>query len=423
MNTLRAASTALVLIFGLHALPVPTNRILEAAQAGGGKTNAGEKPLLKKFALLVGCSKYEFDPSLELFGSTNDVRIFKELLQELGFQDQDIATLVGWPDDASKRPTCSNIKAAFESLIKKADEQTQVVILLGGHGTQIPIPEGQNPLDPKNFEPDGLDEVFLPADFQQGGPRGLKNIILDDEIGAWLTRLRQKGAHVWIVFDCCHSGTMDRAAIAQDLERPREVRPERLLPKKEIDAAVKRSHEAVAEARARGKLTVGQLLRDDFLDGAAGAPPNKALKGKVTAFFAAQPFETTRELPRPPGAPRTQEHYHGLLTYTLVKTLKQHSGGKLTYRELMRALMAEYASERGARGPTPGSDGDLDLEVLGVKLWPKRSLIVLKRDQSKLKVTTGGLQGLTPGSILSVHAPAGKKGGTEGVLGYVEVLP
>ena len=34
---------------------------------------------------------------------------------------------------------------------------------LSGHGTQVPIPPDQDPLDPKNFEPDGMDEVFLPG--------------------------------------------------------------------------------------------------------------------------------------------------------------------------------------------------------------------------------------------------------------------
>src|SRR5690606_15651718 len=108
--------------------------------------------------------------------------------------------------DPAKRPTCANIEAAFERLIAKAASGSQVVILLSGHGFRFPLPESQTePLDPNNPEPDGLDEAFLPADYQAG-----KNMILDNQIAAWLDELRGKGSHVWIVFDSCHSGTMMR---------------------------------------------------------------------------------------------------------------------------------------------------------------------------------------------------------------------
>ena len=98
-----------------------------------------------------------------------------------------------------------------EELIGKAGPDVQLFILLSGHGMQVPIPETQtDPLDPKNPEPDGMDEVFLPADAKSWTKDGLENAIRDDQMGGWLDRMRERGAAVWIVFDCCHSGSMTR---------------------------------------------------------------------------------------------------------------------------------------------------------------------------------------------------------------------
>ena len=76
---------------------------------------------------------------------------------------------------------------------------------------QIPIPDSQSDaFDPANPEPDGLDEVFLPADVGRWQEGNLNGAIMDDQIGKWLAQMRDKGADVWIVFDCCHSGSMSR---------------------------------------------------------------------------------------------------------------------------------------------------------------------------------------------------------------------
>ena len=49
---------------------------------------------------------------------------------------------------------------------------------------------------------------------------GVPNALVDNEIGAALDAIRDKGAFVWVVFDGCHSGTATRAAEVDDeLER------------------------------------------------------------------------------------------------------------------------------------------------------------------------------------------------------------
>src|SRR5205085_11772684 len=106
----------------------------------------------KRLALLVGCTKYRHPEIPELFGPANDVKLFADMLREhFGYEDGEITRLAGWPDDAHQRPTFANIVAAFDKLIARAGEGTQVVILMSGHGVQVPIPESQvDPLDPAN---------------------------------------------------------------------------------------------------------------------------------------------------------------------------------------------------------------------------------------------------------------------------------
>ena len=99
-----------------------------------------------------------------LDGPGNDIPLWFKLLTDpkgFAFPVENVVQLVGWPDDPQKRPTFANIVNGFEELIVKALPDTQVVIVLCGHGTRVPIPETQkDALDPKNPAPDGMNVVF-----------------------------------------------------------------------------------------------------------------------------------------------------------------------------------------------------------------------------------------------------------------------
>jgi hypothetical protein len=351
-----------------------------------------------------------------LYGPVNDVLAWAKLLTEpagFAFPQAHVTQLVGWPDDVAKRPTRANIAKGFAELAANAGPGDRIVIVLSGHGTQLPVPVDQDPLDPKNFKPDGLDEAFLPADVRYGS-NGLENHILDREIGAWLDRILEKGADVLVVLDCCHSGTMTRSAL--DVERTRLVRPQALgIPDKDVEAAAKRAREAVNKSAKEGKPRA-EATRIGQRSGPKG-------RGHLVTFYAAQPFETTPELPLPGGAPHTRENYYGLLNYTLIQALRQRQN-PITYRELSQVIVAQYRASRGTRGPLPYAEGDLDREVLGFKEWPNRGRVVLRNAKNKpLRVSAGQLDGLTPESVLAVYPPAidSKKRDAMTILGYVRV--
>jgi hypothetical protein len=359
-------------------------------------------PAAGRRALLVGVTTYDhLPPALHLKGPANDVRLVRRLLQErYRFPAAGIVSLTEDEGSPAQRPTRANIEREFRRLADRAREGDQVVILLSGHGSRQPEAD---PPSSEHPEPDGLDEIFLPADVKawNNSSGRVPNAVVDDEFGAWLRAITAKKAYVWVIFDCCHSGTMTRGT-----EVVREVPPEVLVPREELD----RAHE---RASRRRETTRG---------GPAAQPAPfvpRQPSDYLVATYACRSHESTPEGLLPPGSPDSKSH--GLLTYCLVDILikSAESRAALTYRELVRRLQALYAGRlQGA--PTPLVEGrGQDRIVLGTE-QPTRSRLMLTRDRDGYKVDAGDLYGLTPGSILAVDSP----GGTEGepkLQGHVKV--
>ena len=245
------------------------------------------------------------DRSLE--GPAHDAQLMGRLLRErYQFPPEGIVTLTEDQASPALRPTRANIEREFRRLADQAREGDQVVILLAGHGSQEP----ENPPDPINPEPDGLNEIFLPADVSQwkATPGHVPNAIVDDDLGAWLCAITAKRAFVWAIFDCCHSGTMTRGT-----EVVRELPPELLVPQAELARA--REQAAKRQEKTRG--------------GPAAEPaPFVALEPSeyLVAVYACRPTEVTPESLQPPESAHAT--YHGLLTYSLVHVLTEAADAK-----------------------------------------------------------------------------------------------
>lgn len=382
------------------------NRLLYAVAwiVSLGSTNAacdarGNEPA-GKYALLIGCTRYSNLPeSLQLKGPGNDVQLMKELLVgRFGFSSDSIVVLSESAGRDDTRPTRANIKYEFVRLAKVAKKGDQVVILLAGHGSQQP---DQEPPDPGDAEPDGLDEIFLPADVGRwDGDQGqVANAIVDDELRAWLKEIQQRGAEVWIIIDACHSGTMCRG---NDDEVTRRTPPDMLTPESILQEARRRAAGRAARSRGEEDATMLKLPRQ-----VAG----------LTALYAAQSHELTVEKSLPAGSPDRKRY--GLLTYSLCQILTE-SDAPLTYHELIDQIHSQYA-RWGRTFPTPLVEGaDRDREVLGVRRWPGRSQIVLTAVDDKPLINAGALVGLGSGTILSVCPPLGAAN-RDRPVGYVRI--
>lgn len=273
-------------------------------------------PAHDRRALLVGVSHYDnLAPALQLAGPRNDVTLMRELLQRHGFTPQDVMVLADGVDGTRALPTRSNILAALDELVAASHAGDFVIFYYSGHGSQVWAPQ-KRMLE----EPDGFDELILPADVGRwnGARRMVDKAIVDDEIGTRITALLGHGARVWAIFDTCHADTMTRGGDPD--ERVRSV-----------NAAVLGAPPTPAAA---GSLPPqpGQWA------GPSDALPDRA---RLVAFYATGSAQTASErLIRSTGL---QARWYGLFTYLLATTLEREP--ELTYRALARRIDTRMQSE------------------------------------------------------------------------------
>ena len=140
---------------------------------------------VNKNALLIGCNY--IGTQNELSGCINDVEnIQNKLKTQYGFNSIVIMT-----DNTNKKPTKVNILDEIKVLLNNSKSGDKLFLGFSGHGTYTKDTNGD--------EKDGLDEMFVPLDF---------NCISDDEIKICINNNLKKDVTLFALFDCCHSGTI-----------------------------------------------------------------------------------------------------------------------------------------------------------------------------------------------------------------------
>lgn len=349
-------------------------------------------------ALLIGCTVYpELPRRYQLRGPSNDVALTAELLQDrFEFESARIVTLVH-ENDAAFRPTHDNIAREFTALAERVAPGDHVLILVGGHGSQV---RDDNPGDPTDDEPDGLDEVFLPEDVttRNASAAGAK-AIRDDQIGKWLDAIRARGAFVFYIADTCHSGSGFRGTRDDEPFDPHAFYRTRHVPAYVLDGTIEESDEEEA----------AEEIRTDADD-----------MGGLVAIFAVDESKLEMEHPMPPESKRDAPSY-GRLTYTLNWVLSR-SRRLLTYRELAQQIHWQYeAWDWSDLGYTRGMEDDFDREVLGQQKWEHRSSVTLVRDDyDRLSINVGLLHGAYVRNIYGVYPQVGAAN-DEVAVGFVMV--
>ncbi len=152
-----------------------------------------------KKALLIAISDYKYSNSWESKSSLNSSIFIKNALINQGFNDSSISCLY------DNKATKDGILQKIKQLKDEAKKDDIIVIHYAGHGNQI---EGSN------NETDGKDEAIVPYDAFTTNAKNVKSsLIIDDDIGKWIKELRQKvgeNGEIFLILDCCYSGTGDR---------------------------------------------------------------------------------------------------------------------------------------------------------------------------------------------------------------------
>ena len=356
-------------------------------------------------ALIVAVSEY---PGLLdedwLEGPNNDALLAHDYLTNdapVPFSAGDVTVLASSLDLATAEPTLANIRGAMARLADEAQAGDFVYLHFAGHGIEQParFPEQ---------EVDGKDQVFLPRDVtpltQADGhwPNGY----VDKDIKADIDAIRQKGARVWAVFDCCHSATITRAL---DLVPEGEVARKLDLRKYGIPDHMWRQ----TTTRSAGGNTAGMRARSMFGDETA-EQTSEGLAPMV-AFFAAQTIEVTPELPLPRGSDSPVQM--GLFSFALLSKLRENP--RVSYRQLGQAIHHAYLGMNRTR-PSPLFEGALDEPVFdsgdGLPYVPQWRIAGTASSRS---IAAGHMHQLAPGTRLAVLAQPGDD--VAQALGVVQV--
>lgn len=170
---------------------------------------AKTKKKVAKKALLVGINEYP-NPEDRLYGCENDVFLMSAFLQESGYEENNIRLLL------NKRATSSAVKERLDWLMDGAGKGEQRIFFYSGHGTQVPS-YGEK------YELDHLDECLVTYDFDFDDPQGTS--LVDDEFYKFYSQLNYN-VDFRVIFDCCHSGGLDRAGTSRirGISPPNDIR-------------------------------------------------------------------------------------------------------------------------------------------------------------------------------------------------------
>lgn len=146
-----------------------------------------------KKALLVGIN-YP-GTSSQLNGCVNDVMLMNDIIRKNYAFCKDNAMEIRMLTDSSA--TTKNILDRLKWLVDGAKPGDILLFQYSGHGTQYPVADYTN-----NEEPDGLDEVICPIDFDWRA-----NVIKDNDLREIFKNV-PAGVNLTVISDSCHSGTL-----------------------------------------------------------------------------------------------------------------------------------------------------------------------------------------------------------------------
>jgi hypothetical protein len=157
-------------------------------------------------ALLIGINNY---PKAEqrLEGCVNDVFLLSSVLQECGFQAEDIRVVL------DERATAQGLRDRLRWLLEGTRKGDVRFLFYSGHGAQLPTygPEGKI---------DRIDSCLVPFDFDWSRATA----VTDDDLVNLYSQLPYD-AHFMMVLDCCYAGGLTRGGTrSRGLDPPDDIR-------------------------------------------------------------------------------------------------------------------------------------------------------------------------------------------------------
>lgn len=307
------------------------------------------------FALLVGINDYQHVPKLN--GCVQDVSDMRDVLvRKYHFSAENILTLT----DA--QATHEAIVHAFQRhLIDNARRNPNAIVMFvySGHGSTVD--------DTVGTKASGVHSTLVPVDSRD--PAAQHFDIRDDEVAALVGTLCQHTTNVTLIFDSCHSGSVNR-----DVGGPNVRTVSR-------DLRVQPSRPAAAVASAP---PIGDIALVDQL------PFNQ----RYVAISACQWYETAKEM-------QVGNRFNGALIGHLVPALwraRSDATCRAILEEVATGVTRRYVDQH------PLVEGDLHRVLLAGAMAREDPFIKVDHAEGgTLVIQAGAAQGLQPGMLLAIY--------------------
>jgi len=188
-------------------MPIANSKMVAELTSSKAFTKAAVvKRTPTKRALLVGINEYQ-DSKNNLQGCLNDVFLMSSLLQESGFDSEDIRVVF------NDRATADGIRERLRWLLGGVDDGDTRFLFYSGHGAQLPTYGTDGQID-------HVQSCIVPHNFNWS----VETSITDEDMVQLYSQLSYK-AHFMMVLDCCYSGGLTRGSDrARGLEPPDDIR-------------------------------------------------------------------------------------------------------------------------------------------------------------------------------------------------------
>lgn len=312
------------------------------------------------YTLLVGVDAYQ-PPVRPLRGCTNDITVIDELLQARADGEFRYRPRVLRDSEATREA----VIAGFREHLRLAGPDDVALFYYSGHGSQE-----QAPPEFWQLEPDRLDETLVCFDSRQTGHYDLA----DKELAKLIAEVSERGAHMVVILDCCHSGSGTRGDDDIGVRRaPTDLRP------RPIESFLVTPAEAAALGRTRSVDAPSDWI------GHTG--------GRHILLAGCRSDEEAKEY-------SGGGQHRGIFSYFLTQTL-QLAGGAISYRDLFERAAALVRANVGRQAPQIEAldPHDLDRPFLGGAIEARPAGFVASNDREHGWVIDGGaVHGVQPPS-------------------------
>ncbi len=300
----------------------------------------------RRRALLIGINNYP-KPDDRLEGCVNDVFLMSSVLQESGFEAEDIRVVL------DERATARGITDRLHWLLDDGKRDDVRFLYYSGHGTQMPTYGLGDRVDQ-------MDESLVPYDFDWSPERAIT-----DNLFYGLYSQLPYDMHFIAMFDCCHSGGLTKgAAKIRGINPPDDIRHRELRWNVDHQMWVERTfaspNKEMAEHLNRRAMRTTHKLGQAMALRRTSRKTYHELQKKFghqgpylpLLIYACQEEELAYEY-------RHGVQAHGAFTYCLAKNLRgaRQKRKKPTFQELVRSVARElrelkYEQHPHLVGPT-----------------------------------------------------------------------